>query len=112
MDHAAALARVEGDAVLLSELAELFLVNTPLLVEDMRRAIERNDKRGLERAAHTLKGSVSNFDVREAFEATAKLEQAAIRGDFSLAEVALRELAVTLERIRPALESLRKGVES
>jgi two-component system, sensor histidine kinase and response regulator len=112
IDRAAALARVEGDAVLLSELAELFLVNSPMLIEDMRRAVERKDKRDLERAAHTLKGSVSNFDAGEVCEAALKLEQAAIGGDFSLAENALRELAITLERIRPVLESLRKGVKS
>jgi two-component system, sensor histidine kinase and response regulator len=110
INRAAALARVEGDSALLSELADLFLVNAPLLVGDMKQAVKKKDGQNLERAAHTLKGSVSNFEVREAYQAALKLEEAAAKEDFSTATTALKELEQILERIRPALESLRKGL--
>jgi PAS domain S-box-containing protein len=112
MDHAAALARVEGDAGLLSEMAELFLNNSPKLLEEMRRAVERRDAAALERAAHTLKGSVANFGAREPFEAAEKLEQAALQGDFSSALNAFRELEASLGQLRPMLETYRKEVQS
>jgi two-component system sensor histidine kinase/response regulator len=112
VDHAALLARVEGDSGLLREMAELFLKTYPKLLDEIRRAIERQDALALERAAHTLKGSVSNFVAREAFLAATELENMATRRDLALAPRACGELAGTLERLRPALESLTKEVHS
>jgi two-component system, sensor histidine kinase and response regulator len=112
IDRAAVLERVEGDTELLSEMAELFLKNSPMVLEQIRKAVADQDARALERATHTLRGSVTNFVARETAQAAWRLEEMAVRGDFSSAQAALQELEMSLERIRPALESLRKGVES
>ncbi len=112
LDQEAALAHVEGDSGLLSEMAELFLLNTPRLLQAVRLAAERRDALALEQAAHNVKGSVSNFGAREAFEAAARLEKAAASGDVSSAEIGALQLESALERLRPALERLRKGVKS
>jgi PAS domain S-box-containing protein len=61
-DNAALLARVEGDTQLLAEMAALFLKNYPQRLAEIRLAMEQNDARALERAAHALQGSVSNFE--------------------------------------------------
>jgi two-component system, sensor histidine kinase and response regulator len=109
-DDAAALERVEGDASLLREMAELFLKNYPGLLEEIHRAIERKDAKRLEQAAHTLKGSVGNFPARAAFEAARELERLARRGDFAQVAGACQALDDELQRLKPRLESLEKEV--
>jgi two-component system sensor histidine kinase/response regulator len=111
-DDAAALARVEGDFSLLREMAELFLKNYPVLLKEIRRAIEKEDAKSLERAAHTLKGSVGNFPARAAFEAARELERLARRGEFARAVTACRALGDELERLKPRLQSLEKEVHT
>src|SRR5262249_1948141 len=61
LDRALALSRVGGDAELLKEIAMLFLEEYPRVLDELRNAIARGDARSVERTAHGLKGSVSNF---------------------------------------------------
>jgi two-component system, sensor histidine kinase and response regulator len=110
IDNAALLARFEGDADLLSEMAELFLKSYPKLLEEIQLAVDRKDAPALERAAHTLKGSVSNFAARDAFDAAMELEKMATRGDLTRAERACQELAKNLECLKPVLEVFIKGI--
>jgi two-component system, sensor histidine kinase and response regulator len=112
MDREAALAHVEGDRDLLSEMAELFLNNLPGLLKKIHAAVGLRDASALENAAHNLKGSVSNFCAREVFDAARRLERAAIRRDCPAVEQQLQELESALDRLRPALEGLQKGVKS
>jgi two-component system sensor histidine kinase/response regulator len=112
VNREALLARVEGDSQLLREMAELFLKTYPKLLNEIRQAIERQDAPALERAAHSLKGSVSNFVAREAVLAASELENMATRRDLARAPRACEELTGTLERLRPTLESLTKEVHS
>jgi two-component system sensor histidine kinase/response regulator len=117
-ENTALLARVEGDTQLLGEMAGLFLKNYPRLLEEIRRAVEQRDARALERAAHTLKGSVSNFTARRAFQAARRLERLARQGgpaaqnDWKQVQSTCQELAESLLQLRPVLESYLKGVES
>ncbi len=95
-----------GDTRLLAEMAGLFLRDCPKLMSEIRRALDRHDAKGLERAAHTLKGSVSNFAARAAFEAARHLETLGREADLAQAEAACRRLEDEIERLKPALASL------
>ena len=103
-----ALGRVEGDRELLKEIAGLFFEDTPRLLTDLRNAIHRADGPALERSAHSLKGSVSNFGARLAFEAAFCLEQMGRKGDFARAHERFTQLEQQLDLLVPALESLLK----
>src|SRR5579863_3675158 len=74
IDRQVALSRVGGDADLLKEIAQLFLDDYPKSMEAVRRAATSGDAKCLERAAHGLKGSVSNFGAAAAVEAARTLE--------------------------------------
>ena len=102
----ATLTALEGDTVLLAELAELFLKTSPTTLERARVAIERGDTPALERAAHELKGSVSHFAAPAAYKAAASLEHAAKRRDLPEAGVAFDVLRKQIERLVPALAGL------
>src|SRR5882762_4989073 len=75
LDEALALSRVGGDADLLREVIELFLDDYPQTLENIRSAVAAQDPTALEHQAHSLKGSVSTFGARRAFEAALALEK-------------------------------------
>jgi HPt (histidine-containing phosphotransfer) domain-containing protein len=106
IDREVALARVGGDAELLQEIAGLFLEEYPKLLAELHEAAAKGDAKGVERTAHGLKGSVSNFGAQAAVDAAFELE---ILGRTQrLEEVAhvLQTLELALAALRPELESL------
>jgi CheY-like chemotaxis protein/HPt (histidine-containing phosphotransfer) domain-containing protein len=88
-----ALARVEGDLALFAELVQLFRDDLPKRLDDLRRCVECGDARGLERAAHTLKGSVNSFGGGSVSEALAALENLARGGTIGSAPSRVAEIA-------------------
>ncbi len=106
LNRAVALERVGGDLELLQEIAQLFLEHSPSLVDEMRTALENGDAKSLERAAHSLKGSVSNFGAEAAHKAALQLETIARSCDLPAATEALRKLECELGRLRPELAEL------
>jgi len=105
-DHRAALARVDDDVELLAEIVGLFLGDCPRLLSEIQEAIRRGDRQDLERAAHTLKGSVANFGAKAAYAAALRLEQIGCEGDLMHAEEAYAALGHEVERLKPLLAAL------
>ncbi len=110
LDGTALLAQVEGDTELLAELVMIFLQDCPRLVGAVREAVARGDARALERAAHTLKGTVSNFAAPAATAAALRLEQMGREGNLAQAGEACAALEAEIERLRPLLEDTCQGV--
>jgi PAS domain S-box-containing protein len=105
IDWQAALARLDGDGELLGELAQLFLNDLPKQLTAVREAIEQQQRQALERAAHTLKGSVGNFAARAAFQAVRNLEMLARQGNLTEAPEAFKALEVEIDRLERALKN-------
>lgn len=105
-DLPALLARFEDDADLIQELAGLFLDDSPSLVSKMREAVESSDSLSLEKAAHSLKGSVSNFCAQRTHQAAVRLEEIGRAGQASIAEPALECLEKSLNELQPLIEKL------
>jgi len=95
--------RLEGDAGLLAEMVGLFLQDYPRLLAAMREAIACGDAKSLERAAHTLKGAVSNFAAPAATAATLRLEQMGRQANLTQAEEAFAALEAELDRLKSLL---------
>ena len=55
-DRSAALSYVDGDLVLLQEMAEAFLADYPPRLAEIQESITIGDSQALMRAAHSLKG--------------------------------------------------------
>ena len=51
----------DSDGSFLRELIEIYLQDTPLRLADLDAALSKGDAQALMRAAHTIKGSSSNF---------------------------------------------------
>jgi two-component system sensor histidine kinase/response regulator len=106
IDRAAVLDRVGGDTDLLRDITAIFLSEYPGLVHEIREAVMAKDAKRLERAAHSLKGSVSNFGAQAATQAAYHLEVIGRRGELEAAGMALKALLEEFEQLEPALESL------
>ena len=92
---------VGGNVKLLERISEAFAKQTPALLATMRSAVSSADGDALFRAAHTMKGAVSNFAGDPSFDLAAMVEQAALANDYGRASllIARLEAAVTaLER--------------
>ena len=106
IDKTAILARLDGDEELLKELGGLFLNDCPTLMKDVRDAASTQDSKALERASHTLKGSIGNFCATSAYEAALKLEMMGRAGDMSNVVQALEALEYEIPRLQRALSAL------
>jgi|SRR5271170_3006103 len=109
IDLEVALSRVGGDAELLKEIAQLFLDDYPKAMEAIREAAGRGDAKSLERCAHGLKGSVSNFGAPLAVEAALTLETMGRSGQLAKVQEVqqvIHTLELALAALRPELESL------
>ena len=93
----------EGAEVLL-EFSELMKSQSPLLLADIRRAIETRDSKLLQRAAHTMKGSVTYFGAEPLAQAAAALENLGRIESFEGAPQMLAILEQELRRLVAALD--------
>ena len=100
---AAALALVDGDRELFSELVGVFLREYPRQLASVRDAVERRDPQSLRRTAHLLKGSLSAFGGNPAFDIAAHLEARGMDEDMAGA-------AADLSKLERAGEALRDGL--
>jgi CheY-like chemotaxis protein/HPt (histidine-containing phosphotransfer) domain-containing protein len=99
LDQAAALKCVDGDQELLGELAQLFLENCPRLWAEFAEALAADDASRIQRLAHTLKGSLTNFGAAASIAVVRNLEQ--------MGQIAnLQGAAESLALLRPQIERL------
>ncbi len=108
IDGARTLERVGGDWSLLREIIDLFVADAPQVIRDIERAVAEKDCRALERAAHRLRGGVSNFGARRATEAALGVECAAREGDLAAAAAQVTELKGAVAQVVQALQDLKE----
>jgi len=107
LDESLALSRVGGDADLLREVIELFLDDVPQTLEGIRNAVAAHDATALEHQAHSLKGSVSTFGARRAFEAALALEKQGRSKNLNGVEDGLCQLEDALQALVPELQAIQ-----
>ena len=101
--HKALIDFFEGDDALLCEVVDLFLRDYPRLLRNVREAAGKGDAPGLERAAHSLKSSVSVFRASEVFSLLEKMERSAREGELSFGRGAMAELEARMQSLASSL---------
>jgi len=109
LNRALALERVGGDHDLLREIAGLFLEDYPSLITKIQQAVADGDANNLERAAHSLKGSIANFGSDAAYQAAFDLEQIGRNKNLEHAAEAYARLLDVMIHVCPELEALSAG---
>lgn len=106
LNRAIALDRIGGDEELLREIAVLFLDDYPSLMASIRSSCDSGDAGGLERAAHALKGSVSNFGAENAQRAALDVEMMGRLGQLKDAPRAVARLEKAMADLLPEMQAL------
>jgi two-component system, sensor histidine kinase and response regulator len=101
------LDRLDGDHELLDEVVDIFLRDTPALLDDVGRAVAARDARALESAAHSLKGSTSQLGLDGAAAVAQHLETMGRARTLEHADAAVAEFE---HRIQHILTHLRRMV--
>jgi HPt (histidine-containing phosphotransfer) domain-containing protein len=104
-----ALERVGGDFQTVCELIEIFEDECPKLKKLVRDSIASGDIKELQRAAHTIKGSVDVFGAKPAREAAWRVESLARDNELGEIDSAVVALETELDRLMPALDALSKS---
>lgn len=109
VDWHEALRSVNGNRQLLRDIVEAFLDESPRLLATLRTAIEQQDARTLQRAAHTLKGSTGYFGAARASEMAHQLETMGQRRELVHARHALADMEREMARLTPHLVDYMRG---
>ena len=104
-DTDAILEYVGGNVALLARVSEAFSRQTPALLAAMQDAVTRSDAEALYRAAHKLKGSVSNFPSDPANDLARRLENAARSGDLANADDLVQSLDAAVSDLMKRIEA-------
>ena len=91
-DETELLERVDNDREFLGETVQMLAADGPALLGEIRRAVEAGDAPAVGRAAHALKGMISNFCAPAAHAGAAEVERLGKAGDLSPAPNALATL--------------------
>jgi HPt (histidine-containing phosphotransfer) domain-containing protein len=100
--------RLDGDYDLLKELINIFLTDSEKLLAAIDEAIIAANAEKVGKGAHTIKGAVSNFSARRAFDAAYRLEQIGRSGDLSEASNAFVALKTEIGKTTEAMKLLLK----
>jgi two-component system sensor histidine kinase/response regulator len=103
-DLAGALEVVGGDRDLFKEISTMFLDGLPGYIGQIGEGVHNTDAALLERAAHSLKGSVGNFGAERAFKAAYRLEVMGREGSLEEAALAFAELQNELGKLEHAMK--------
>ena len=106
LDRQFALSRVGGDEELLKEIAAVFLEDYPNSLREIQAALAAGEADQLERAAHSLKGSVANFGARDAVAFALRLEQMGRARQLQDCVETVQALEAALAALHPELEAL------
>lgn len=107
VDWRAALETVGGDRQLLSELIDLFELDSQKLLGELSRAVVANDTEEALRTSHSLKGALRHLGCRTASDIAWEIEQRAERRELAGIEPRIAELEGLVLRSLERLHHLR-----
>ena len=105
-NKAEALRRIDGDEELLQEMCQLFLEESPKLLQKLQQAVAAGDGDAIVRAAHSLKGESSCLSASATAEAARHLEVMGRNKDLSRASDTLAVLEREVASLQLDLQEL------
>ena len=97
------------DGAFLRELVEIYLQDTPVRLAEVEAALAKNDASTLMRAAHTIKGSSSNFGATKLALLSHEIELHGKSGNCSAATPILPGLKAEYALVAQALKQIING---
>ena len=98
----------ENDRDLFQELVEIFLNDSPQMLNTLRESLKSLDAKTFKRTAHSLKGMLRNFQAESAAETAYELEQIGEQGKLDDADHIVDSLAGQLDDVAKKLKQVIK----
>jgi HPt (histidine-containing phosphotransfer) domain-containing protein len=98
----------ENDQGLFKELVEIFLNDSPQMLNNLRESLKSTDAKTFKRTAHSLKGMLRNFQAESAAETAYELEQIGEQGRLDEADHIIDSLAAQLDDVARKLKQVVK----
>jgi HPt (histidine-containing phosphotransfer) domain-containing protein len=95
------------DPAFLRELIDVFLEDVPKRLAELDKSLATSDANLLIRAAHTIKGSCSNFGATNLASISQEMEKQGKAGDFAGAAATLPTLKAEFVLVTQALQQYR-----
>ena len=105
-DERELLERVDNDTEFLAETVQMLSDDGPGLMRDVRKSLAEGDADGVARAAHALKGMISNFCAAAAQSSAQDVERHAKAGALPDAAEAAEALDARLQELIAELKDL------
>lgn len=109
MDLERALRRLDNDKALLIDLIGFFLEDYPALITRIDESLQNDDASSLQRASHSLKGLVANFDAHVSKDICQQIETFAKQGDMATAASLVDGMKQSIEELARELQNYRDG---
>jgi HPt (histidine-containing phosphotransfer) domain-containing protein len=106
IDEEALLERVAGDPEFLATMVGIFAADAPTRLDAIRAGLAESDAKGVERAAHSLKGALATMAADAAAASAFRLEQLGRSGSLDGAREILAALERQVEEVTVALQAL------
>jgi HPt (histidine-containing phosphotransfer) domain-containing protein len=106
IDEEALLERVAADPDFLSTMVDIFVADAPVRLDAIRAGLQQADARGVEQAAHSLKGALATMAADGAAAEAFRLEQLGRSGSLDGAAEILKSLERQVEEVMAALHVL------
>jgi two-component system, sensor histidine kinase len=100
--------QLDGDPDVVTELIDLFLEDSPDLLENIRLDLDRGQTEELRQHAHALKGMCRNLGIFGMAGLLAMLERHAVLGSLHETPEMVVQLEEMFDRVRQILESQRR----
>lgn len=88
-----------GEPDVLAQVLHLFLEDAPLRIEKLRQAWGAGDATGVQRAAHSLKGSAGNLGANALLAVCRQIDEKARAGDLTGTERLTHALVLEFARV-------------
>ncbi len=98
-----ALTNVEGDRVLFGKITRMFLVQYPVLLAEIRRALSSEESSALTGAIHTLGSSAGQVGANRVLRLARNIEEFGERRDLTKVPATLAALEAEIESVKSAL---------
>jgi HPt (histidine-containing phosphotransfer) domain-containing protein len=112
LDLSAALKATDGDVELLGDVIQAFLEEYPSLLTDIERGVQTNDCKVVQRASHTIKGTLRLFGNTQARDLAQQLEETSQAGTLTGAQSLSQSLQTALATLRSQLDEAYKSLTS
>ena len=110
-DKEALMDRLDGDVEFLAETVEILDEDGPPLMEELRAAAAAADAERIAKAAHAIKGMVSNFCAEPAHAASLRIEEMGRAGAIDDVDEAIAGLENESTRLKSALVDFVQGLQ-